>query len=115
VITNIKQAKTMQDCILQTFDNFLQKYIERQPKTTRVYQIDDLLLYRANGILTPAEAKLVADQEDSNTLRDFMIKQWDELKPIIRMWIQETVNHPVLGITVDLSIEHDELIIICRF
>jgi uncharacterized protein YbcI len=109
LIISIKQAKTVQDRILQTFDSFLQKYIEREPKTTRLYQVDDLLIYRAKGILTPAEAQLVSDEEDSNTLRGFMVKQWDELKPIIRLWIQDAVNRPVLGITVDICIEHDEL------
>lgn len=114
MIFNIRQTETVQDRILLTFNSIHQKYIDRNPKTGRIYQVDDLLIYRAKGILSPAEARLLSDDEGGNMLRDFMIRQWDELKPIIRHQIQKIVNHPVLGITVDVCVEEDELMIICR-
>jgi uncharacterized protein YbcI len=114
VLFSIRQAETIQDRILLTFNSIHQKYIERKPKTARVYQVDDLLIYRAKGILSPAEARLITDDEGGNMLRGFMIRQWDELKPVIRHQIQKIVNHSVLGITVDVCVEEDEIMIICR-
>lgn len=100
--------------LVQLFQNIQREYTERNPRKARIYEIEDMIIYRAHGVLSPAERELVAKDQGGQIVRELMVKQWVELKAVIRSRIQNLKGVRVLGITVDISPEEDELIIVSR-
>lgn len=91
-----------------------EKYTERVPESAKVYLLDDLVVYRAQGVLSKAERCLVRDDpEGAKMIRDLIEQQWRALQPLIMQSIQERLGARALGVGVSLLPEADELVIYC--
>ncbi|MGI6149505.1 MAG: DUF2294 family protein [Firmicutes bacterium] len=91
-----------------------EKFTERVPQAAKVYFLDDLVVYRAQGILSKAECCLVRDDpEGAKMIRDLIEQQWRALHPLIMQSVQERIGARVLGVAVSLLPEADELVIYC--
>lgn len=101
--------------ICRSFAELQSEYTEREPRDAKVYFVDDLVIYRCWGILSKAELQLAHDDpEGARMVQELVEKQWHCLKPLIRATLQEHVGARVLGVSVTLSPEEDELVILCR-
>lgn len=108
------QPNSNMEPLAQVIYDIQVEYTERTPGFCRVYSVDDLIIYRAKGILSQAEKQLVREEEGERMLQGLLVKQWEELKTVIRHRVQNVINRQVLGITIDISPGEDELLIICR-
>jgi uncharacterized protein YbcI len=91
------------------------EYTERQPRASKVYLVDDLLIYRCWGVLNKAELQLVAeDPEGARMVQELLEQQWNSLKAVVQATVQDHLGCRALGVSVTFNPEQDELVILCR-
>jgi uncharacterized protein YbcI len=94
--------------------HFEKEYMGRGPLETRTWVIDDMILIRLKGVLTPAERKLSESKRDRSA---YLIKQVrNELlssgRPLLETVIYDIVGIPVQSIHTDISTKTGERIIL---
>lgn len=117
MLSNVRQFPDNPLCysLSKSLSQIQQDYTERQPRKSKVYIVDDLLIYRCWGVLTKAELQLVAeDPEGARMIQELQEQQWNSLKSVVQACIQEQTGRRALGVSVSLNSEQDELIILCR-
>ncbi len=93
---------------------FEKECMGRGPLETRTYFVDDMIVVRLRGVLTPAERQLAqADNERSQ----YLLKQVrNELlirsRPMLETLIREIVGVEVLSVHTDISTKTGERIIV---
>jgi len=94
---------------------FEKEFMGRGPTETKTYIIDDMVLARLKGILTPAEYRL-AQAENSARGRDLIKQVRHELlergRPLLEKVIQELLGRNVVSLHTDLSTVTGERVII---
>jgi uncharacterized protein YbcI len=94
--------------------HFEKEFMGRGPLETKTYLIDDMILVRLKGVLTPAEQKLA----DSNNPRStYLLKQVrNELLSNNRATLEDLIhrilNVPVQSIHTDISTKTGERLIV---
>jgi uncharacterized protein YbcI len=101
--------------ISQAVIRFEKEIMGRGPLETRAYILDDLVLVRLKGVLTPAEIKL-AEMTDKQRGRD-LLKQTrqallDHGRPFLEEQIQKILGTPVKSLHTDISTKTGERIIV---
>lgn len=94
--------------------HFEKEYMGRGPLETRTYLLDDLILVRFKGVLTPAERKLSESQSDRSS---YLLKQVrNELlssgRPIIEAAVRDILGVQVQSIHTDISTKTGERVIV---
>ncbi len=92
---------------------FEKEYMGRGPVETKCFLLEDLLLVRLKGVLTPAEIKLAASQERGRYLLKQVRQQLlDFGRPLLESAVEEILNVPVQSIHTDISTKTGERIIV---
>jgi uncharacterized protein YbcI len=99
----------------QAFIRFEKEVMGRGPLETRAYILDDLVLVRLKGVLTPAEIKL-AELNDRQRGRD-LLKQTrqallDHGRPMLETLVQDILGVPVKSFHTDISTKTGERVIV---
>jgi uncharacterized protein YbcI len=94
--------------------HFEKEFMGRGPLETRTWLIDDMILIRLKGVLTPAERKLSQSKREQSAA---LIKQVrSELlssgRPLLETVIYDIVGIPVQSIHTDISTKTGEQIIL---
>lgn len=95
---------------------FEKEYMGRGPTETRTFIIEDMVVVRLRGVLTPAEQQLAKAQDDNGRGRD-LIKQVrlelvNRARPMLATGIKDIVRVPVLSMHVDVSTRTGEKVVI---
>lgn len=117
VLSNVSQfpENPLSYSICRSFAQLQRDYTERTPKKAKVYFLDDLFVYRSWGILSKAEQQLACDDsEGARMLQELVEQQWNCLKPLVQACLQEHISARALGVSITMSPEEDELVILCR-
>lgn len=93
---------------------FEKEFMGRGPLETKTYLMDDLILVRLKGVLTPAERKLSESQSDRSA---YLLKQVrNELlssgRPMLEAVIRDIVGVDVQSIHTDISTKTGERVIV---
>jgi uncharacterized protein YbcI len=100
--------------ISRSMIHFEKEYMGRGPLETRTYLLEDMILVRLKGVLTPAERKLVS----SNSPRSgYLLKQVrNELlstcRPLLEALLQDILNVRVQSVHTDISTKTGERLIV---
>lgn len=94
--------------------HFEKEFMGRGPLETKTYLLDDLILVRLKGVLTPAERKLAASQSDRSA---YLLKQVrNELlasgRPMLEAVIHEIIGVPVQSVHTDISTKTGERVLV---
>jgi uncharacterized protein YbcI len=94
--------------------HFEKEFMGRGPLETRTWLIDDMILIRLKGVLTPAERKLSQSKREQSAA---LIKQVrSELlssgRPLLETVIYDIVGIPIQSIHTDISTKTGEQIIL---
>lgn len=100
--------------ISQTIIRFEKEFMGRGPLETRTYLLDELVVVRLKGVLTPAEMKL-AESADNPRGR-YLLKQvrqelLDRGRPLLEAAIRDILGVPVKSLHTDISTRTGERII----
>jgi uncharacterized protein YbcI len=101
--------------ISQAMIRFEKEFMGRGPLETRTYLLDDLVVVRLKGVLTPTELKL-AEANDSQRGR-YLLKQvrqelMDRGRPMLEVVIKDILGVPLRSLHTDISTKTGERIIV---
>lgn len=92
--------------ISEAIIQFEKEFMGRGPTETKTYIIDDLVLVRLRGIMTPAERQLV-QAEDTSRGRELIKQVRHELlergRPLLETLIQDLLGRKTVSLHTDLS------------
>lgn len=91
---------------------FEKDHLGRGPVDTRVYIIDDLIIVRLRGILTPAEFKLAEKPEGHDLIKQVRRQLLEGSRPILETIVHEKTGYQVVSLHTDISVKNSERMII---
>lgn len=87
----------------------------RSARRVRVHCVDDLVLLRLQGVLSPAERSLAESREGQTLMRQLLLREFDELQELLALRLNNVFAvRRVQSLSVDLDPVADERLIICR-
>lgn len=94
---------------------FEKEYMGRGPTETRAFIIEDIVLVRLQGVLTPAERQLVSAQDPSEGRR--LIKRMrtellESARPLLETVVAQITGRTVISLHTDISTSRGERVII---
>ena len=84
----------------------------RGPKDTRTFFLNDMILVRLKGILTPAEIKLSETREGYLLVKETRRQLFETSRPIVEDIVQDVVECKVISMHTDMSTRTGERIIV---
>ncbi len=94
---------------------FEKEYMGRGPEETKTYLLDDMVLVRLKGVLTPAEKKLAdSDQggKGRGLIKQVRIELLEKARILLEAIIQDTTGMMVESLHTDISTATGERVII---
>ncbi|MGF1580481.1 MAG: DUF2294 domain-containing protein [Gemmataceae bacterium] len=110
-----KKQRELEADISQAIIQFEKEYMGRGPLEAKTFIIDDLVLVRLKGVLTPAERKLALEQSEKRgrelikQVRQELIEQG---RPLLEAVIRDVLGLGVLSLHTDISTKTGERIIV---
>jgi uncharacterized protein YbcI len=100
--------------ISQAVTRFEKEFMGRGPLETRTYIIDDLVVVRLKGVLTPSEMKLAETDERRGRYLVKQVRQEliDHGRPVLEAVIREVLGVEVRSLHTDISTKTGERIIV---
>lgn len=94
---------------------FEREYMGRGPEETRCFILDDMVLVRLKGVLTPAESKLASVRSDERgrmLVKQTRIELLEKGRELLETIIREILGQEVKSLHTDISTRTGERIII---
>ncbi len=91
---------------------FEKDHLGRGPTETRVYIIEDMILVRMRGVLTPAESKLAQNPEGHDLIKQVRRQLLEGSRPLLEAIVQEKTGCKVVSLHTDISAKTGERIIV---
>jgi len=98
--------------LANAFIQFEKEHLGRGPVETRVYIIEDMILVRLRGVLTPAESKLAQNSEGHELIKQVRRKLLEGSRPILEAIVLEKTGCQVVSLHTDISVKTGERIIV---
>ncbi len=94
---------------------FEKEYMGRGPEDTKAYIIDDMVLVRLRGVLTPAEkslAKIDPKTQGRSLIKQVRIELLEKARGMLEVLIQDITGRKVRSLHTDISTATGERVII---
>jgi uncharacterized protein YbcI len=91
---------------------FEKEHLGRGPKEVRTFIIQDLILVRLKGILTPAEKKLVSETDGAQIVKQIKRRLIESSRSILQKLIEREISAKVTTLHTDISSRTGERIIV---
>ena len=101
--------------ISQAIIHFEKEYMGRGPLETKTYFVDDMVLVRVKGVLSPAEHKLVESEEKHQgreLIKQSRHKLLEHGRPLLEAVIRDILGVGVKSLHTDISTKTGERIIV---
>jgi uncharacterized protein YbcI len=104
--------KKLEADISNAFIQFEKDYMGRGPMETRSYIIDDMILVRLKGVLTPAEQQLAKTQEGTPLIKRVRSSLLEQARELLTGEIQRLTGLKVISLHTDISTKTGERVIL---
>ena len=91
---------------------FEKEYLGRGPLDARTYLINDMVLVRLRGVLTPAEEKLAENKEGQVLVKEARRQLFETSRAILQEFVRETFEAELVDLFSDISTETGERVIV---
>ena len=91
---------------------FEKEYLGRGPQEARTFFINDMILVRLRGLLTPAEMKLAEDREGQSLVKETRRQLHESSRPLLEGVVRDVVGCGVISLHTDMSSKTGERIIV---
>ncbi|GIL11771.1 MAG: DUF2294 domain-containing protein [Chloroflexi bacterium] len=91
---------------------FEKEYLGRGPVDARTLFINDLILVRLRGILTPAEVKLAETHEGRTLVKETRRQLFESSRPLLETIVQEITGCRLISLHTDMSTRTGERVIV---
>jgi uncharacterized protein YbcI len=98
--------------IATAITQFDREHLGRGPHEVRAWIIQDMILLRLQGVLTPAEESLARDPEGHHLLKQVRMQLIEGSRPLLDEMIQGLTGVQVVSLHSDMSIKRGERIIV---
>jgi uncharacterized protein YbcI len=110
----LKSKSELELEISQAIIRFEKEFMGRGPLETRTYLLDDLVVVRLKGVLTPAEIKLAAAQNNQRgryLLKEVRQELLDRGRPLLEAVLRGILGVEIKSMHTDISTKTGERII----
>lgn len=110
----LKSKNELEAEISQAIIRFEKEFMGRGPLETRTYIVDDLVVVRLKGVLTPAELKLAAAEDNPRgryLLKEVRQELLDRGRPLLEVAVRDILGVAVKSLHTDISTKTGERII----
>lgn len=91
---------------------FEKDYFGRGPIEARTYVIDDMILVRARGILTPAEQKLAESRDGMFLVKDMRRQLFETARPYLVEMVRSITGCRLISLHTDMSTGTGERVVV---
>jgi len=98
--------------IATAITQFDREHLGRGPHVVRAWIIQDMILLRLQGVLTPAEEKLARDPEGHGLIKEVRKQLIEGSRDMLDEMIQSITGVQVLSLHSDMSIRRGERVIV---
>ena len=91
---------------------FEKEHLGRGPKEVRTFIVQDMILIRLRGVLTPAEEMLAKDEGGAQLIKEIRMRLIESSRPQLIQIIQDTTGKEVITIHTDISTSTGERIFV---
>lgn len=91
---------------------FEKDHLGRGPKEARTFIIQDMVLIRLKGVLTPAEEKLAKDGDGAQLIKQVRLRLIESSRPLLVQIIQEETGAQVTTVHTDISTRTGERVFV---
>ena len=91
---------------------FEKDHLGRGPAEARVFIIEDMILVRLRGVLTPAEAKLAQTVEGHALIKQVRRQLLEGSRPLLESIVKEKTGCQVVSLHTDISAKTSERVIV---
>lgn len=99
---------TLANAIIQ----FEKDHLGRGPLEARVFVIEDMILVRLRGVLTPAEVKLAQDPDGHNLIKQVRRQLLEGSHSLLDEIVQQVTGSRVTSLHTDISVNASERVIV---
>jgi uncharacterized protein YbcI len=110
--TDKKTKGQIEDETSKAFIKFEQEYMGRGPKEVKAFLIQDMVLLRLKGVLTPAEQQLAKSQEGKMLIKQVRVRLLEDAKVLLGKIIADITGTRVISMHTDISTSVGERVII---
>lgn len=113
--TGTSQAMTrgqMEAEISNALISFEKEHMGRGPLEAKTYIIEDIVLIRLKGVLTPAEVHLAKDDEGIQLIKQIRAKLLEKSRGILEDMVKDITGYPTMSFHTDISTNTGERFII---
>ena len=87
-------------------------YMGRGPKETRAYIIEDMVVVRLRGVLTPAEEQLTKSIDGKELVKKMRATLIDKARPLLYQVVGDITGTKILDLHTDISTETGERVFV---
>lgn len=91
---------------------FEKDYMGRGPVVTKTYILDDLILVRLKGVLTPAEQQLAKNPKGTDLIKEIRSNLLEQARELLTREIERITGFAVVSLHTDISTKTGERVII---
>lgn len=91
---------------------FEKEYLGRGPIDARTYLINDMVLVRLRGVLTPAEEKLAENKEGRVLVKDARRQLFETSRSMLEGFVNDILGAQLIDLFSDISTETGERVIV---
>jgi len=101
--------------ICEALIKFEREYMGRGPEEARTYILDDLIIVRLRGVLTPAERQLVKSEvagHGRSLIKQVRMELIEKARPLLEVLVHDITGQHVKSLHTDISTSTGERIIV---
>jgi len=87
-------------------------YMGRGPKETRAHIVEDLVVVRLKGVLTPAEEQLTKSIDGKDLVKKMRATLIDKARPLLYQVVGDITGMKILDLHTDISTESGERVFV---
>ena len=87
-------------------------YMGRGPKETRVHIVEDLVVVRLKGVLTPAEEQLTKSIDGKDLVKKMRATLIDKARPLLYQVVGDITGAKILDLHTDISTESGDRVFV---
>jgi uncharacterized protein YbcI len=107
-----KSVGQIEAAISEAVIKFEREYMGRGPTKTRTYLLEDLIVVRLEGVLTPAEQQLAKDSQGVKLLKEVRSNLIEGARETLKKMIFDLSGREVVSMHSDISSKMGERIVV---
>jgi uncharacterized protein YbcI len=107
-----KTRGQLEDEFTKAIIKFEKEYLGRGPLDARTYFINDMILVRIQGVLTPAEAKLAENRDGQSLVKETRRQLFESSRELLEEIVQDVLARKLISLHTDMSAQTGERIVV---